>query len=80
MRGEVKVDIHLVYKDCAYKLDVKPLGGLIYKKTQGNPFFVNQLLATLHKNGHIRFTTKTGGQSSELARGGMLRQGIIHYL
>ena len=29
------------------------LGSLAYKKTQGNPFFVNQLLVTLHKDGHI---------------------------
>jgi predicted ATPase len=26
---------------------------LVYKKTQGNPFFVNQLLVKLHKDGHI---------------------------
>lgn len=34
-------------------MDTKILGHLVHTKTQGNPFFVNQLLITLHKHGHI---------------------------
>lgn len=30
------------------------LGLLVHKKTQGNPFFINKLLVTLHKDGHIQ--------------------------
>jgi predicted ATPase len=39
-----------------YKINSKKLTGLI-KKTQGNPFFINQLLHILHKNKHITFVT-----------------------
>lgn len=35
-------------------MDVNALGHLVHKKTQGNPFFINKLLVTLHKDGHIR--------------------------
>ena len=57
--------------DPAHKLEVEPLGKLIFRKTQGNPFFVNQLLTTLYKNGHIHFASVIDGQSSEQVRGGM---------
>ena len=39
--------------DSSHKIDTVTLGRLVYKKTQGNPFFVNQLLVKLHKDGHI---------------------------
>jgi predicted ATPase len=29
------------------------LAQAIYKKTEGNPFFINQLLTMLHQDGHI---------------------------
>lgn len=34
----------------------------MHTKTQGNPFFVNQLLVTLHKHGHIRPTDPYGSE------------------
>lgn len=33
----------------------EPLAGLVMKKTLGNPFFVGQLLRSLHQEGFIRF-------------------------
>lgn len=41
-------------------IDAEELGKLVYKKTQGNPFFVNQFLTVLHKSGHIRFVEDGG--------------------
>lgn len=38
-------------------MDVDSLGTLIYQKTQGNPFFVNQFLMTLYKDKHIYFNS-----------------------
>lgn len=35
--------------------DVRPLARIVYKKTQGNPFFVRKLLRHLHDGGYIRF-------------------------
>ncbi len=35
--------------------DVEPLARLIYEKTQGNPFFLSQLLQTLHKKALLTF-------------------------
>lgn len=34
---------------------VRPLAGTVYKKTQGNPFFVRKLLLHLHDTHNIRF-------------------------
>jgi len=34
---------------------ILPLADLVYKKTQGNPFFVNQFLSTLHDENLLRF-------------------------
>ena len=41
--------------------EVKPLASLIVKKTEGNPFFVNQFLKTLHAENLLNFdlTTQT---------------------
>ena len=33
------------------------LAKAIYKKTEGNPFFINQLLTMLHQDGHIYLQT-----------------------
>lgn len=38
------------------------LGNRIYKKTAGNPFFVNQFLKTLYDNGKIVFDPQAGWQ------------------
>jgi predicted ATPase len=35
--------------------DVEPLARLVCRKTDGNPFFVRQLLLALHAAGHIQF-------------------------
>jgi predicted ATPase len=40
-------------------LDSQELGHLIFKKTQGNPFFVNQFLHMLYNNKHIQFVEET---------------------
>jgi predicted ATPase len=50
---------------CKRKINAQELGALIYKKTQGNPFFVNQLLHILHKDGHIRFQEESVISPSE---------------
>jgi predicted ATPase len=43
------------YTDSIYRINSNELASLIFKKTQGNPFFINQLLHILHKNKHIKF-------------------------
>lgn len=42
-------------------MDVHALGVLVLKKTQGNPFFINKLLVTLHKDGHIQIVENDEG-------------------
>lgn len=37
-----------------------PLTDLVYQKTQGNPFFTNQFLRSLHKDGLINFNRESG--------------------
>ena len=37
-----------------------PLTQLVYGKTEGNPFFVNEFLKNLHQNALIRFSFSTG--------------------
>ncbi|MFN6565242.1 MAG: AAA family ATPase [Nostoc sp. ChiSLP01] len=37
-----------------------PLTELVFRKTQGNPFFVTQFLKTLHEEGWITFDTQKG--------------------
>ncbi|MBN2739027.1 MAG: AAA family ATPase [Spirochaetales bacterium] len=40
--------------------ETENLSELIFKKTNGNPFFINQVLNTLYKSGTIKFNPKTG--------------------
>ncbi|TVR14581.1 MAG: GAF domain-containing protein [Phormidium sp. GEM2.Bin31] len=40
--------------------DSQPLADLLYDNSQGNPFFVNQLLKTLYERGAIAFNPDTG--------------------
>jgi PAS domain S-box-containing protein len=40
---------------------VRPLARLIARKTDGNPFFINQFLATLHQDGQLVFDREGGG-------------------
>ena len=39
---------------------VQPLSGLLYEKTGGNPFFLLQLMVTLHQDGLLRRTPRGG--------------------
>jgi predicted ATPase/signal transduction histidine kinase len=38
----------------------KPLAGLLFDRTEGNPFFVNEMLKTLHDERAITFATELG--------------------
>lgn len=44
------------------KKTVTPLAELVFKKTHGNPFFINQFLKTLHDADHLHLDTKDGWQ------------------
>ncbi|ABA24101.1 Serine/Threonine protein kinase and Signal Transduction Histidine Kinase (STHK) with GAF sensor [Trichormus variabilis ATCC 29413] len=44
---------------CAEVL-AQPLAGLVYQKTQGNPFFATQFLKTLHQEQFITFNIQAG--------------------
>ena len=63
--GKMRNMHSFIYTDSTYKMDLEPLGRLVNKTTQGNPFFVNQLLTTLYKNGHTRFVSELDGQIIE---------------
>ena len=52
--------------ESSHKIDTATLGRLVYKKTQGNPFFVNQLLVKLHKDGHIYPVGGSGVESIDM--------------
>lgn len=39
---------------------VAPLADIVYQKTRGNPFFINQFLVSLHKAGLLFFDTGAG--------------------
>ncbi|MEO5732051.1 MAG: protein kinase, partial [Byssovorax sp.] len=45
----------------------EPLARVISRKTQGNPFFVTQLLIALHKERLLRFDREIGGWAWDLA-------------
>jgi len=45
-----------------------PLAQLVYRKTQGNPFFTTQFLQGLYKEGCIEFSIATGHWQCDLAR------------
>jgi predicted ATPase len=49
-------------------MDSQELGELIFKKTKGNPYFVNQFLHMLHKNRHIRFVQSTETDHDEIVK------------
>jgi predicted ATPase len=60
--------ICLYIVDSMYKMDSQELGQLIFKKTNGNPYFVNQFLRMLYKNGHIRFVESTETGKDEIVK------------
>lgn len=43
-----------------------PLASLVYKKTQGNPYFIRRFLHELYKEGLIKFNLKTQSWESDL--------------
>ena len=45
-----------------------PITNLVYQKTKGNPFFTNQFLKSLHEDGLITFTTKTGNWQCDITQ------------
>lgn len=45
----VSATVRVTAPDCA------PLTSICYRKTAGNPFFLNQFLATLNEAGHLRY-------------------------
>ena len=56
------VDVHELIKDtmhCSEELS-KPLAQLVYKKTAGNPFFIQQFLKTIYDEGLIKFNILSG--------------------
>ncbi|MBW4541239.1 MAG: AAA family ATPase [Myxacorys chilensis ATA2-1-KO14] len=46
--------------------EAQPLSDLIYRKTNGNPFFTTQFLKSLHEDGLIAFDVKIGKWQSNL--------------
>ncbi len=59
LRPLAMIDVEQLITDtlnCSAAL-AQPLIQLVYQKTQGNPFFVNQLLKALHQEGQITFDT-----------------------
>jgi predicted ATPase/HPt (histidine-containing phosphotransfer) domain-containing protein len=50
------------------KLDAAPLTHLLYERTEGNPFFVSELLSSLHRAGAFTFQRAHGSFSYDLAR------------
>ncbi|MBD2138272.1 AAA family ATPase [Anabaena sp. FACHB-1237] len=55
-------DIKQLIKDTLFcpEADIQPLSELIVNTTKGNPFFINQLLKSLHEDGLITFDLKLG--------------------
>ncbi|BAZ03483.1 trifunctional serine/threonine-protein kinase/ATP-binding protein/sensor histidine kinase [Calothrix sp. NIES-3974] len=53
---------------------VTPLSNLIYQKTQGNPFFSNQLLKSFHEEGIIQFNIENRCWQCEISQ---IKQAIL---
>ncbi|HEY9829482.1 MAG TPA: serine/threonine-protein kinase PknK, partial [Stenomitos sp.] len=45
-----------------------PLTSLLFRKTQGNPFFTNQFLKALHEDEHIKFNSQEGYWQCDIAQ------------
>jgi predicted ATPase/signal transduction histidine kinase len=48
--------------------EVRALGSLVFQKTEGNPFFVNQFLSSLHARGLVSFDADLGKWQWDLSR------------
>jgi predicted ATPase/signal transduction histidine kinase len=46
----------------------RPLGELLFRRAEGNPFFVNELLKSLHEEGAITFSSQTGQWTWDMAK------------
>jgi PAS domain S-box-containing protein len=53
---------------CCSLARAAPLATLVYRKTQGNPFFNHQFLNALHKDGLIAFNGETGYWECDIGR------------
>jgi histidine kinase len=47
---------------------VRELASLIFQKTHGNPFFVNELLKGLHREGYLQISTPSGRWQWDITR------------
>lgn len=59
-----------------------PLSRLIYDKTQGNPFFINQFLHSLYERNNISFNTETNGWQwdIEAVRNQSITDNVVEFL
>lgn len=57
-------------KDCfgLTTKEARPLAELVYEKTQGTPFFINQFLTYLYRNKHISFSSQLKTWVWDIAR------------
>ncbi len=53
--------------NCSIEL-AEPLSALVYRKTEGNPFFTAQFLKSLHQDGYIYFAADRGYWQCDIAR------------
>jgi PAS domain S-box-containing protein len=58
--------------------EAHPLARMVYDKTEGNPFFINEFLNTLYKDNFTSFNFRTGRWGWDL--GNILKADIIHRL
>lgn len=55
---------------------------LVFAKTRGNPFFTNQLLSALHRDGAIRYSGADGGWTCDLEaiRAAEITENVVDFL
>lgn len=61
---------------------VRPLSTLVHDRTHGNPFFITQLLVTLHHDGHLKFDARAGVWTWEVdaLRGAMSSENVVELM
>lgn len=62
--------------------DVAPLAELLHEKTLGNPFFLHQLLDSLHTEGSIQFASESGAWEYDLEsiRNAGITDNVVEYM
>lgn len=62
--------------------EVRPLSNMLYDKAQGNPFFTNELLRQLHKDGAITADLQTGQWDWDLdaARWSAVSSNVVEFM